>query len=276
MLNNTQIDKLANDLISQVDLSACLKTFEWDRQGLQLAWASRQALADGRFGDTVEQYAERVHKWGFGTSVRASVVQHEAYSSSMRALCQTWSDEVAPWSCPEAIESLVALLEIKYVGIARVSKFVCFIDQDRFAIYDSRVSYALKDLTLDGMQRVFPFVGGRPVKNARYVLADIMAAKPRHMTAVYVAFLCLLQRVAETLNQRGGVSDSTLQQAVGKQWTPALLEMALFMAGRQRLKTAAIRRLDTRLWDSLVASVASPASDRSAADTANIVAASST
>jgi hypothetical protein len=96
------------------------------------------------------------------------------------------------------------------------------------------------------------------------------------MTAVYVAFLCLLQRVAEKLNQRGGIADSILQQAVGTQWTPALLEMALFMAGRQRLKTAAIRPLDTRLWDSLAANVASPASDRSAADTANFVAASST
>lgn len=276
MLNNAQIDQLADDLISQVDLPACLNGFEWDRQALQLAWASRQALADERFGDTVEQYAEQVHKWGFGASVRASVAQHAAYSPSMRTLCQTWSEEPQPWGCPAAVESLIALLEIKYLGIARVSKFVCFLDQDRYAIYDSRVSYALKDLTLDGIQRVFPFVGGRPVKNSRYVLADVIASKPRHMTAVYIVFLHLLQRVAEKLNERGGITDRPLQQVVGQQWTPALLEMALFMAGRQRLKTADIRRLDTRLWDRLAARLANPASDQCAADTADIVAASLT
>lgn len=194
----------------------------------------------------------------------------------MRTLCQTWSEAPQPWSCPAAVESLIALLEIKYLGIARVSKFVCFLDQDRYAIYDSRVSYALKDLTLDGAQRVFPFVGGRPVKNSRYVLADVIASKPRHMTAVYIVFLHLLQRVAEKLNERGGITDRPLQQVVGQQWTPALLEMALFMAGRPRLKTADIRRLDTRLWNGLAARVADPASDQSAVDTADIIAASST
>ena len=254
MLNNVQIDKLADDLIAQVDFLACLDTFEWDRQALRPAWASRQALASDGFRDTVEHYAERVHKWGFGTSVRASVRGHTAFSPSMRALCQAWSEQPHPWSCPVAIDNLIALLDIKYLGIARVSKFVCFLDQDRYAIYDSRVSYALKDLTLDGIGRVFPFIGGRPVKNAQYVLADTVATKPRHMAAVYIGFLRLLQRVAEKLNERGGIADPALQQVVGKRWTPALLEMALFMAGQDRRKTATIRRLDTRLWNKLAAS----------------------
>jgi hypothetical protein len=249
MLNNMQIDKLADDLIAQVDFLGCLNTFEWDRQTLQPAWASRRALASAGFRDTVEQYAERVHKWGFGTSVRASVRDHTVFSPSMRTLCQAWLEESHPWACRAAIENLIALLDIKYLGIARVSKFVCFLDQDRYAIYDSRVSYALKDLTLDGIGRVFPFVGGRPVKNAQYVFADTISTKPRHMAAVYIGFLRLLQRVAEKLNESGGITDPALQQVVGKRWTPALLEMALFMAGQHRRKTATIRQLDTRLWN---------------------------
>lgn len=263
MLDESQIDKLADDLIAQVDLPTCLATFEWDGQALQTAWATRQALARVGFDDTVEEYAERIHKWGFGTLVRASVRQHAAFSSSMRTLCRTWSEELRPWDCSAAFDDLIALLSIKYLGIARVSKFVCFLDQDRYAIYDSRVSYALKDLTLDGISRVFPFVGGRAVKNAQYVLADPIVSKPRYATAAYIVFLRLLQRVAEKLEESGGITNTTLQQAVGKRWTPALLEMALFMAGRDRRKTAGIRRLDTGLWEGLAASVMVPARNRS-------------
>lgn len=258
MLNESQIDKLADDLIAQVDLPTCLATFEWDGQTLQAAWATRQALARAGFHDTVEEYAERVHKWGFGTLVRASVRQHAAFSPSMQTLCRTWSEEPRPWNRCAGIDDLMALLGIKYLGIARVSKFVCFLDQDRYAIYDSRVSYALKDLTLDGIRRVFPFVGGRPVKNAQYVLADPIVSKPRYATAVYIVFLRLLQRVAEKLEESGGITDPTLQQVIGERRTPALLEMALFMAGRDRRKTAGIRRLDTELWDGLAASVVDP------------------
>jgi hypothetical protein len=263
MLDESQIDKLANDLIAQVDLPTCLATFEWDGQALQTAWATRQALARVGFHDTVEEYAERVHKWGFGTLVRASVRQHAAFSRSMRTLCRTWSEEPRPWDCSAALDDLIALLGIKHLGIARVSKFVCFLDQDRYAIYDSRVSYALKDLTLDGISRVFPFVGGRPVKNAQYVLADPIVSKARYATAAYIVFLRLLQRVAEKLEKSGGITDPTLRQAVGKRWTPALLEMALFMAGRDRRKTAGIRRLDTGVWDRLAASVVAPARNQS-------------
>ncbi|MVW64183.1 hypothetical protein GPY61_30060 [Massilia sp. NEAU-DD11] len=203
MLDESQIDKLADDLIAQVDLPTCLATFEWDGQALQTAWATRQALARAGFHDTVEQYADRVHKWGSGTLVRASVRQHAAFSPSMRTLCQTWSEEPRPW--------------------------------DPSAGFD----------------------------DAQYVLADPIVSKPRYATAFYSFFLRLLKWVAEKLEESGGITDPTLQQAVGKQWTQALLEMALFMAGRDRRKTAGIRQLDTGLWDRLAASVVAPAHNQS-------------
>jgi hypothetical protein len=110
------------------------------------------------------------------------------------------------------------------------------------------VSYALKDLSLDGTRRVFPFIGGKQVKHARYVLSDPLTADPQCMAAVYTGFVQLLRRTAEKLNGRGGIAGPGVARVCGQQWTPALLEMAMFMAGQHRERTPDIRPLDTGLW----------------------------
>lgn len=248
MLNTTQIAQLASDLITQVDLTSWLHAFEWEGQALEPAWARRLSLESTGWVDHAEHYGDRVHTWGFGHVVQTRVRQQASYVLALRTLCEIWSQHTRACTSPLAIDSLAALLGIRYLGIARVSKFICFLSQERYAIYDSRVSYALKDLSLDGCKRVFPFVGGKQVKHTKYVLADPIASDAQHMAVIYAEFLRLLQRVAEQLNAQGGIADPALQQACGPRWTPALLEMALFMAGQHREKTPKIRQLDTSLW----------------------------
>jgi len=189
-----------------------------------------------------------VHFWGFDVPVSPDVRQHADFSRSMGTLCDAWSDEVHPSTNADALSSLAALLAVPGLGIARVTKFVCFLDQQRYAIYDSRVSYALKDLTLDGAWRVFPFVGGRQPKEKNFVYGEAVLNSPRKSTAVYLLFLRLLAHAAEKLNEKGGIADRNLRQVVGEQWSPALLEMALFMAGKDRLRDPSIRGLERGFW----------------------------
>lgn len=248
MLDTTQTDRLADDLIAQVDLERWLHAFEWDGAPLEPAWARRLALAAEGRADGAAHYADRVHRWGFGHVVQARVRQHADYADSLHALCGTWSADAGRPPGRAAADSLAAMLEIPHLGIARVSKFICFLDQEQYGIYDSRVSYALKDLSLDGTRRVFPFIGGKQVKHASYVLSDPLTAEPQCMAAVYAGFVQLLRRTAEKLNGRGGIACSGVAGVCGKQWTPALLEMALFMAGQHRERTPDIRRPDTGLW----------------------------
>lgn len=248
MLDDTQIDKLACDLIDSIDLAAHLKSFEWAKETLQPAWTRRQLLQRDGFGDSVQQYADRVHVWGFDVPVSPRVRLHADFSRSMGTLCEAWSDKVHPSTNEDALSSLAALLAVPDLGIARVTKFVCFLDQQRYAIYDSRVSYALKDLSLDGGWRVFPFVGGRQPKEKNFVYGEAILNSPRKSSTVYLSFLRLLARAAQKLNDKGGISEPDLRQVVGEQWSPALLEMALFMAGKDRLRNPSIRRLQPGFW----------------------------
>jgi hypothetical protein len=241
MFNTTQTDRLADALIGQVDPERWLLAFEWGSEPLEPAWPRRLALvAEGR-ADGALHYADRVHKWGFSHAVQARVRQHPEYDGSLHALCETWSANARHAPCKAAVDSLAALLEIPHLGIARVSKFICFLDQEQYGIYDSRVSYALKDLSLDGTTRVFPLIGGRQVHHSWYVLSDPVAADAQCMAAVYVAVVQLLLRTAQKLNRRGGIAGPGAVQVCGEQWTSALLEMALFMAGqrRERRRTSA-------------------------------------
>jgi len=248
MFDTTQTDRLADDLIVQFDLEMWLGAFEWAGAPLEPAWAKRLALAAEGRDEGAANYADRVHEWGFGHAVQARVRQHRAYVDSLHALCKTWSADAGRLPGQAAADSLAALLEIPHLGIARVSKFICFLNPEHYGIYDSRVSYALKDLSLDGTRRVFPFIGGKQVKHARYVLSDPIVGDARCMAAVYAGFVQLLRRTAEKLNMRGGITGPGVARVCGKQWTPALLEMALFMAGQHREKTPDICRLDTGLW----------------------------
>lgn len=248
MLNDTQVNTLADHIIASLDLQAWLGAFHWNQKALPEAWTERQALALSGDADSAEHYSDLVHRWGFGgQAVRKVVRENVAFIPALQTLCRTWSGNPRPWECAEAMEALIARLDIEYLGIARVSKFVCFLDQDRYAIYDSRVSYALKDLTLDGVHRVFPFVAGKQVAADRYVLADLVTGTPRRIATSYVDFLRLMRRIVDKLNAVAGITDPSLHPSVGRKWSPALLEMALFMAGQKRDRNPGIRKLDASL-----------------------------
>lgn len=245
MLSNQEIDRLALQLIRHygADLETYLGRFEWKKKQLRDAWPTRLALEKLLPSSTTEAYADAVHKWGFGPAVHPSVTAHKNYKSNLAQLCMSWRAGSNPWHNPAAMAALIGLMEISRFKIARVSKLVCFLNQQAYGIYDSRVSYALKDLlTPDGTRRVFPFVGGRSIRNGakRYVYADSAMSDPYRAATVYVNFLRLLQRTADELNQKGGIRNAAVSQIVGSQWTPALIEIALFMAGEIRESNADI------------------------------------
>lgn len=246
MLNKETIEALATQLASRAEgLEAWLKNYQWKKANLAEAWPVRQTLQFHRFDGNHVQYADDVHRWGFGAAVSATVRTDPVYAPGLVELCRTWADHPTPWGNTEAVEALVNLLNISGFKIARVSKLVCFLDHDRLAIYDSRVSYALKDLCVNG-RRVFPFVGGRaaPKGKGPYVGADAAMSDPRLSANIYIDFLRLMQRTAAKMNANGGIHDIALRNILGTaSWTPALLEMALFMEGQERNAGPDIARL---------------------------------
>ncbi len=203
-------------------IAAAYPTFEWRRKRLPEAWGRRLELecktqkwleADPPISG--RDIAEEIYKWGFGKNTFPGSSDngwHEAFRNMMAA-----------WHRPDdqagAEISLARMLAYPGLGIASVSKWLCFIDQDRFAIFDSRVSRALRHVQIGG-QRIFPIVPGRVPKNGgtRWVTADIsktMRDSERKMAAAYGLYLRLLKMIAPKTGMR-----------------LAQVEMALFMLGK--------------------------------------------
>ena len=161
------------------------------------------------------QKIDEVHKWGFngqGLNKRQVILHDEPYLSNFISLIQVWKQ------CNDTSkmqDTLATCLQTPYVKIARFSKWICFIDQKKFAIYDSRVSLALRQIKLD-KSRVFPTLGakstGRP--NADFISANKIVATER-IAATYILYNKMLRAVLPHYNLE----------------SVAELEMALFMLG---------------------------------------------
>jgi len=207
-----------------------------------MAWNTRQALENGAQGidpSAVPAYAEQVHRWGFGNKPIADHVRAAAeWPTAIHDLARTWSAAVDPIATSEALHALRRLLEIRGVGLATATKWTCFLDQSRFAIYDSRVAYALRRLTIDD-RRVFPFVGGRETTRTRgqVVYADGCVSRPSRAVTAYVNYLLVVRKAALLLNERTGTDE----------WTPARVECGLFMAGQNRLREPGIQPLHQQI-----------------------------
>ncbi|HSI48940.1 MAG TPA: hypothetical protein VLA61_11760 [Ideonella sp.] len=109
---------------------------------------------------------------------------------------------------------MVDLLSLARLGIATVSKWICFVDQGRYGIFDARVSIALRYVAV-GHERAFPIVGCRLIKGQRAFRNDTsVTSNPTRMVRAYLDYLEVLSGVA-------------VQAAM----LPAEVEMALFMIG---------------------------------------------
>ena len=114
-------------------------------------------------------------------------------------------------------ESLAKCLKTPNIKIATFSKWICFTDQSNFAIYDSRVSLALRKIKID-KKRFFPTLGsrakGRPQSD--YIGSNASSAADQ-MAGKYMVYLDLLHSI---------LSATTLSRVTE-------LEMALFMLGTE-------------------------------------------
>jgi len=114
-------------------------------------------------------------------------------------------------------ESLAKCLKTPNIKIARFSKWICFVDQSSYAIYDSRVSLALRKIKV-GEKRFFPTLGsrakGRPQRD--YIGSNTSTAAHK-MAGKYMVYLDLLNTI---------LSDTAFSRV-------AELEMSLFMLGTE-------------------------------------------
>ena len=203
------------------------ENFSWGKASTpQEAVATRKNAAsnfsswvtDGCPRETAIHKIEEVHKWGFngqGLDKRQVILFEEPYLSNFISMIQVWNEAN---DTAKMQDTLSTCLQTPYVKIARFSKWICFINQEKFAIYDSRVSLALRQIKLEN-SRVFPTLGaksaGRP--NADFISANKMVAADR-IAKIYMLYTNMLRAVLPHYNLS----------------SVAKLEMALFMLGTDK------------------------------------------
>jgi len=138
---------------------------------------------------------EIVHKWGFGGQGlnRNQVILFEPkHLTNFIEMIKAWHAANDP---VKMRETLSICLRTPYVKIARFSKWICFIDQSKYAIYDSRVYLAMRQIQLEG-KRVFPTLGakskGRPT--ADFISTDSIKVA-EHVSQIYMVYLDLLHNL---------------------------------------------------------------------------------
>ena len=136
-----------------------------------------------------------VHKWGFGgqgLNKNQVVLLEPEYLNHFVEMTKTWYEGNDP---ARMRETLSICLRTPYLKIARFSKWICFIDQSKYAIYDSRVSLALRQIKLDG-KRVFPTLGA---KSKVRPTADFISTDPikvaEQVSQIYMVYLDLLHNL---------------------------------------------------------------------------------
>tara|TARA_B100001059_G_C17745851_1_gene534250 strand:- start:28 stop:750 length:723 start_codon:yes stop_codon:yes gene_type:complete len=176
------------------------------------AWAN-----SGSLQKNADEQIQKVHKWGFGRNLdkRESILLEEPYLTSFIDMIRNWQISEDP---KKMLTKLETCLLTPYVKIARFSKWICFIDQSKYAIYDSRVSLALRNILLNE-KRVFPTLGarskGRP--NGDFISTDSQVSAKK-VAAIYMVYLDMLHTTIQEYNFS----------------SVAQMEMALFMLGTEQ------------------------------------------
>ena len=202
-------------------LQILYRTFCWQNIVLPEAQNKRNdlsaalitALKSGH-ATALRSAADNIHRWGFGRPISAAVRESLAFWSDLEAMLTVFA-EMREDEIYQSVEPLSKLLSHNGLGIATVSKWVCFVNQTRFAIFDSRVSIALRNVTIEG-HRAFPVVGRRPSGGRlAWTATPLLSSCPIRTARAYIDYLQVVGRLTNTI---GGM-------------TAAQIEMALFMAG---------------------------------------------
>jgi hypothetical protein len=205
-------------------LDAC-ENFSWQGKSASEANHVRESVAasfhkwaeNGFENEIFHTQIQAVHRWGFGSDAPAHLFNEPNKTALIQCLLLWHKDS----DIEQKQDSLSTALGINGVKIARHSKWLCFLDHKRFAIYDSRVSLALRSLNIND-KRAFPTVGRRSTKeviypNATYI-GNTEAKRNAYMSKSYINFLALLDSVNE---------DYQLENICE-------IEKALFMLGNQK------------------------------------------
>jgi hypothetical protein len=188
--------------------------------GLPQAWTTRVNL-EAQLSQAVRAHsatavvaaAEAVHKWGFGSSIPKEVKSIATFGRTLLSALVAFDGATPPY-CAMRESALAALLDIDGIGIATASKWICFVDQSRFGIFDSRVSIALRDIPV-AHARAFPIVPRQALQGKVQFGSDTQInSNPLRMARAYLDYLAVLSTIARRVRLDA-----------------AEVEMALFMIG---------------------------------------------
>ena len=152
--------------------------------------------------------ADLVMQWGF-----KGQKSPESLAENLEDFCELITVWKKQESAADMQELLARHLRLKDIGIAKVSKWICFVDPKRFCIYDSRVSVTLRALG-KGEGRTFPTVGRRKTERTKS-FPNQNHRTAEQMAVDYCKFLDLIHAI-RTHYQMNSASE---------------IEMALFMLG---------------------------------------------
>jgi len=229
VFNSAEVMQLADQfelIISKEKLDEAIKSFSWGGVSEAASLKARDKVADsfknwakaGFPDNRFDEEIQKVHVWGFGQPLSKSTchILKEPHRSVLSECMKKWYSKS---DISERRESLREALKIKSIGIARLSKWVCFLDQEVYAIYDSRVSLALRRLRLDD-HRAFPTIGRRSSAKIKYPYQSYLGKDSlevaENVTYAYLNFLALL----DVLKIRFNISSSSE------------IEKGLFMLGQ--------------------------------------------
>ena len=213
--------RLILDKYSEVTLLDYFESFAWGGASHEESLSTRLQLyanvedATSWSPEETVSYFNRIKMWGFNNAeIDSGLVSDQSFVDAAVSLLHGW----LPTSNSAALrsQSLLDLMQFPKMGIATVSKFTAMVDPQYAAIYDSRVSLALRDLESNG-KRLFPTVGRRSTAQKKYPAADYITAKKdkKDLVEFYLWYLDVLSEVTD-LTHFSKNSD---------------VEMALFMIG---------------------------------------------
>ena len=170
-----------------------------------------------------ENMFNHVLEWGFGTknffNGKKYINNKQKKVGELKDFCKFINDwnkgdrKEKRKSSEEKRKSHLNILNISGVGIARSSKWICFIDQENYAIYDSRVSLALSKIINEKKKKpFFQVLKRRDLKTKKYPKGS---SRSKSLTVDdYFIFLKFINKVADEYGIK-----------------PYEVEMSLFMMG---------------------------------------------
>ena len=145
-------------------------------------------LSNGKPIVDAQAHADLVMEWGFNGQKSP-----KSLSENLAEFCNFISTWEKKDSASDMKNLLARNLQVKGIGIARSSKWLCFINPEELCIYDSRVSVTLRTLG-KGKGKTFPTVG-RKKTNRTSDFPNPNFRKPEKMAEDYCKFLDLVDAI---------------------------------------------------------------------------------